>query len=105
MVLRDSPDSRPKALITYLVTEQIGFWILKGEAGDVGERLSCTEVLNKFWMRVTGTGICFQRSSLSSNAGERRLEWGSGYLLISAKVTKGPNLASLPKWRWEDKLP
>ena len=89
MVLRDSPDSRPKALITYLVTEQIGFWILKGEAGDAGERLSCTEVLNKFWMRVTGTGICFQRSSLYSNAGERRLEWGRGVGWVSSYFSQG----------------
>lgn len=48
MILRDPLDSRPKALITYAVTEQNkGFWILKGEAGNAEERLSFIGVLNE----------------------------------------------------------
>lgn len=45
---------------------------------DFNERLSCIEVLNKWLMRVSGTGICFQRSPLSFNVRREQARVGMG---------------------------
>lgn len=67
----------------------MGFWILKGKAGDTEERLSCIGVLNECWMRATGIGMCFQRSPLSSNVKREKARVGLEGLTISTKVVRG----------------
>lgn len=90
MILRDPLDSRPKALITYAVTEQNkGFWILKGEAGNAEERLSFIGVLNECWMKAPGAGICFQRSLLSSNVKTEKAGVGLRSLAIQLTLSEG----------------
>lgn len=66
----------------------MGFWILKGKAGDTEERLSRIGVLNECWVRATGIGICFQMSPLSSNVKREKGRIGLGDLATSAKVIR-----------------